>query len=106
MRKTYWEIRGFSGLRKIFEKHAPAGCFSERQIQDLLKALAAREGLTLDEIVGAYAKRKTKLANSLLSVHKAGPYPNYSCGSDPHFIARIVDQDLNPVTRRIADSPA
>jgi hypothetical protein len=68
------------------------GQFTEDQMRHLLRALAAKAGLNLREIVGAYASRKTKIANHLLEVHKDFAYPTYSCGSNPHFEASVVDE--------------
>jgi hypothetical protein len=56
------------------------------------KTLAAKAGLTQDEIVGAYAKRGTKIANDLLIVHKDSAYPTFWCGSNPHFAVSVVDE--------------
>ncbi len=60
--------------------------------KDLLKCLTAKEGLSYEEIVGAYAKRNSKQANELLHIQKHGPYPEYSCGHDPSFVAIVVDE--------------
>ena len=45
------------------ERKVPIGSITERQLEALLKALAAKAGLENDEIVGAYARRRTKIAN-------------------------------------------
>ena len=58
MTEKLWEIRGYDSMEQIFEIHVPVDCFSEKRIQELLKALAARAGLEFNEIVGAYAKEK------------------------------------------------
>jgi hypothetical protein len=52
--------------------------------------LTAKAGLSFDEIVGACAKRRTKIANEHLQVQRDGPYPVFMCGSNPHFIASIL----------------
>jgi len=89
----FWHIQGYDSLTKIYDQKVKAGYFSQYKIQDLIKALAATAGqLTFDKILGAYAKRKTKVANDLLQVDKEGPYPEFRCGINPHFIARIVDE--------------
>lgn len=85
-----WKICGYDSLEKIFEIYVPVGYFSENQVQGLLKALAAKTGLSCEEIVRAYQKRKTKRANSLLEVRRDGPNPRFMCGSNPHFTAGIV----------------
>ena len=65
--------------------------FTEDQVKHLLRALVAKAGLTDAEIVGAYAKRKTKIANDLLSVQKDFNYSTYACGDNPSFTASVVD---------------
>ena len=91
MTKSYWRIIGYESGSKIFETYVPVGCFSERQMNDLLKALAAKAGLTLDEIVGAYARKNTKVSNDLLLVQKEKPHPEYMCGHNPYFVAGVVE---------------
>ena len=88
----FWAIRGFNGTTKIYERFVHRGCFTEHQIQEALKALVAKAGLELDEIVGAYAKRNTEIANKLLSVRKDAKYSRYYCGENPHFSAEVVDK--------------
>lgn len=90
MNKMYWHIEGYEGTSKIFETEVKCGCFSDKQIQNLLMALTAKAGLNLDEIVGAYAKKRTKISNDLLLIQKEGPHPIYTCGINPYFIAQVV----------------
>ena len=94
MKRRYWHIEGYDGLTKIYDRKVKVGYFSENQIKNLLMALAAKAGLNFDEIVGAYAKKRTKIWNELLSIRKDGPHPIYMCGENPHFIARVVVEDL------------
>jgi len=93
MSSRYWHIEGYDSLTQIYDRKVKLGYFTERQIQSVLMALAAKAGLSFDEIVGAYATRRSKIANDLLSVHRDGPYPIFLCGGNPHFIARVVDAD-------------
>jgi hypothetical protein len=87
----HWRIEGYDSLTKIYDQEVEVSCFSEKQIQALLMALAAKAGLGFTEIVGAYARRRSRIANNFLSVRKEGrPYPVFSCGDNPHFIARVV----------------
>jgi hypothetical protein len=88
--KRYWRIEGYESQTKIFEKTVDVGQFTINQMKELVKALAAKAGLNYGEIVGAYAKRGTKIANQLLEVHRDGPPRTFSCGINPHFVARIV----------------
>ncbi len=95
MAQRYWHILGFDSTEKIFDKKVKVGVFTENQIKAVLMALAAKAGLDFEEIVGAYAKKKTKISNELLSIKKEGPYPTYMCGDNPYFIASVVtDVDL------------
>lgn len=93
MTQRYWHIEGFNSATKFFDKKIKVGCITEKKIQSLLMALAAKAGLNYNEIVGAYAKKKTKISNELLSIHKCGPRPEYMCGDNPHFIARVIVDD-------------
>jgi len=90
--KFFWEITGYDSTREIFKQTVPSGCFTDRQIQDLLQILVAKAGLSYKEIIGACAKRKTRLANDLLEVKHHRPNQFYECGSNHYFIARIVKQ--------------
>jgi hypothetical protein len=92
MKKRYWLIRGHDGFKPTFEMKVGVGQFTEGQLRNLLMALAAKACLTETEIVGAYAKRKTTIANDLLAVQKDGPYPNLTCGTNPYFTAVVVDE--------------
>lgn len=90
--KRYWRIRGYDGLTLIFEKTVSLGQFSENQMKLLLQALTAKASLNFDEIIGAYAKRGTTLANNHLSIQREFAYPTMHCGYDLHFEATVVDQ--------------
>ena len=94
-RKNYWLIQGFDSTTKIYEKRIDASHMTRDQAISLLKALVAKAGMTFDEIVGAYAKKQTRIANGHLSVQKDGPYPVFFCGSNPHFVISIRDSDGN-----------
>lgn len=88
-----WLIKGYDGSSVIYERRVDVGQLTQDQVKALLMALTAKAGLTFDEIVGAYAKRRTKAANNLLRVQREGPYSIFMCGSDPHFIASLVFRD-------------
>jgi hypothetical protein len=92
-KKLYWRIRGYDSLAPIFETTVELGQFTENQIKHLLMTLAAKAGLNYGEIVGAYATRRTRIANDLLAVQKDSQYPTYMCGSNPNFAASVVDEN-------------
>lgn len=95
MKKLFWRIRGHNGFKDTFDMTVGLGQFTDEQIKHLLRALTARAALNEREIIGAYAKRKTKIANDLLKVTRDSPYPRYSCGSDLSYIASVVDEHGN-----------
>lgn len=82
----YWLIEGFDSTTKIYERQVDIGQLTTDQAKALLRALVAKAALTFDEIVGAYARRKTRVANDHLYVRREGPYPVFLCGDNPHFI--------------------
>jgi len=93
MNQKYWHIEGYDSTKNIYDIKVKVGCFSETQIKALLMTLAAKAGLNFDEISGAYAKKNTKISNELLLVQKDGPAPNYTCGDNPYFTARVTIED-------------
>jgi hypothetical protein len=105
MKKRYWLIRGHDGFKPTFEMKVCVDQFTEGQLRNLLKALAAKACLTETEIVGAYAKRKTTIANDLLAVQKDGPYPDFSCGTNPYFTAMIVDERGKKISKSSLNQP-
>jgi len=85
--KKYWLIQGYDSLTKIYERRVEGSHLTENQVQPMLMTLAAKAGLTFDEIVGAFAKRRTKTRNDLLKVQRDGPGLRFTCGENPYFIA-------------------
>lgn len=85
-----WLIEGYDGFNLIYERRVDIGQLTQGQVKALLMALTAKAGLTFDEILGAYAKRRTKIANNLLQVQRGGPHTIFMCGVGPHFKVSIV----------------
>ena len=55
--KPHQLILGYDGLDVNFWERIESGLLSEKQVEQLLRALTAKPGLTFDEIVGAHLKR-------------------------------------------------
>jgi hypothetical protein len=91
--KHQWLIRGFDGLTKIFETKVSLGQVTDDQMKQMLRALTDKAGLEYHEIVGAYAKRGTKIANNLLTVQRDSTTATFSCGDNIHFSASVIDED-------------
>jgi hypothetical protein len=95
MSKAYWLIQGYHSFTLIFEQKVHARYLTDEQMQSLLKALVAKAALTYDEIVGAYARRRSSIANDHLIVRRDAQH-NLTCGSNPHFIARLRRENDAP----------
>ena len=101
MNYRYWKIEGHgyigdSSFQQIYEKKIPIGYIGRRQIKKILMCLTAKEDLDFDEIVGAYATRRTKIPNNLLEVRlerkRNGSPQIYHCGDNSHFTAQMVKE--------------
>jgi len=51
----------------------PLGSLAEMQLKELLKCMAANVSLSYQEIIGAYVKRKKRLAHEVLAMQQNGP---------------------------------
>ena len=91
--QRYWVITGYDSTNKLCEFKVKLGCFSDNAMEDLLRCFTAKYALTDEEIIRAYARRNTRIASPLLlEVQKSHKPYSYSCGTNPHFNARIVEE--------------
>ena len=91
--KKYWRVVGYASTTKIFEKDVPLGTFSEKKMADALRTLVARAGLNFEEILDSCANKNAKLHRDLLEVQiEAREKCSMSCGSNPYFIASVVEK--------------
>ena len=86
----YWRISGYRGEVKIFETKVRYSDFSENQMKCLLKAMASKQGLDFDQMIGAYAAKQAGIFNDLLCVRVDNNTRTLTCGSDPYFTATLV----------------
>jgi hypothetical protein len=93
-KRRYWRIMGYKSLKPIYEEDVLVGRYSEREMENLLRALVSRAGLTYREIVESYARSNARRNKGLLEVQReSGPKKFIlSCGSNPYFIASIVEK--------------
>ncbi len=92
-KRKYWRIVGYDGTKCIYEDEVLLGCISEREMEQLLRALVSRAGLTYKEIVSSYSRRNTKRYSSLLETRKnTGVKFQIMCGTNPHFIASVIER--------------
>jgi hypothetical protein len=86
----YWAIEGFDGDKKIYSETIKSTLISKPRMEQLLMALTARAGLSFKEIVAAYVIKRTNRHNTHLAVNRDSRYRTLTCGSNPHFVARLV----------------
>ena len=92
-KKAYWRIVGYQSTRKIFETELPIGLYTDKQMSNVLRVLAAKAGLNYEEILDSYVGRNTKRYRSLLEVQvQSKPKFCLMCGSNPHFVASVIEK--------------
>jgi hypothetical protein len=90
--RRFWKITGTESLREIYSRRIPYGSINESRLRELLAALAAKHSLTDDEIVDSYLNPKAKGYRLHLEIQAhSSPY-SLSCGPNPEFHARIVEE--------------
>jgi len=87
--RAYWKIEGYDSSRLIYCRELSSGYIGENRLKPMLQALAAKAGLEFDEIVGAFASRRSS-CNDLLEFTRDGPHLRFSCGTNPYFTAVFV----------------
>ena len=92
-KKRYWRIVGYDGTKTLFQTEVPLGFFTDKQMSAVLRVLVARAGLTEEEILDSHAKRNTKRYRGLLEVQvQAKPIFCLMCGTNPHFVASVIEK--------------
>jgi hypothetical protein len=90
--KRSWRIRGYDSLTEIFDESVPIGQMTEGSVKELLRSLVAK-GLSPRELIGAYAKRGTRISNTLLQIKNENQPDKrrtcYTCGDNPFYTAVI-----------------
>lgn len=94
--KLCWRIRGYDSTTEIFDVKVPIGQMTQSGLKELLRALVAKD-LSPREVVGAYAKRGTRISNGLLDILRSNDLEkrrtSYSCGGNPHYVATTTTCD-------------
>ncbi len=92
-KRKYWSIVGYKSTRRIYADKILPGCYTERDMEALLRALVSKAGLTYEEIVDSFAKKNTRRYRPHLEVQRdAGAKFILSCGSNPYFIASVIEE--------------
>ena len=94
--KRCWRIRGYDSLTLIFDQSVPVGQMTEGNMKELLRVLVAKD-LLPHELIGAYAKRGTRISNAHLEVQKENQLEKrrtvYTCGNNPFYTADVETCD-------------
>ena len=85
-----WHIEGYDSTTKIFKTDVGCNLITDSKLKELLRCLAAKHGLTDQEIVDSYRKKKTRLRLSHLEV-TSDVDGSLMCGCNPYFIASVRD---------------
>ena len=89
----HWRVVGYDSTTQIFEKVVPLGSLSQKQMAEALRVLAARAGLTFEEILDCHFKKNAKGYRTLLEVQtEARAKFSMTCGENPYFIATVVEK--------------
>lgn len=89
--KHFWRIEGFDGTELVFETSVPLHHLSQKQVEEVLRRLTCRH-LSENEIVEASLNRRAK-RTMLLDIRRDAQTPLVmSCGENPHYVARLVDE--------------
>jgi hypothetical protein len=90
--KRCWRIRGYDSLTPIFDESIPLGQITQDKVMELLRALVAKHLLPHD-LIGAYARRGTKIHNKQLEIQKENlPEKRrtlYTRGDNPYYTADV-----------------
>lgn len=92
--QRYWKIQIYNGTELLYERKIQYGQITESSMNSVLRVLVAKHSLDEDEIIGCFAKKRTKIHNQLLEVTriKDGPY-GFACGDNPYAVA-VVERAL------------
>jgi|ERR1700682_2101432 len=88
----YWVIRGYDSDKEIYSEKIEATLLSAPRMRALLMCLVARAGLDFGKIVDSYVTKRTKRHATHLEVLDDVKHHTLTCGSNPHFAARLVKE--------------
>ena len=85
-----WVVEGFRGTTQFFEVRVPYRSFTEKRMGAALQTLAAKYGLSDDEILDAFTATRSPRHVAHLEITRSHALPfSLSCGHNPFFTARV-----------------
>lgn len=95
-----WEIVGYNSLTPFFRAEIPVGKITRNNVEHLLRALTAKHGLNDTETAASFLKRGVNGRQPHLEIQRSkdrvARTTTYSCGSNPHFVARVRRDTTQP----------
>ena len=82
-----------SSLSQISQMIIPSGNITDQQLNSLLQTLAAKHGLSDDEIASSFYRKNCKSYRSLLEVQHDKKNRTRECGQNPYCTASLVDEN-------------
>ncbi len=82
-----------SSSNQISETIIPSGNITEQQLDSLMQTLAAKHGLSDDEIALSFYRKNCKSYLSLLEVRYDRKNRTRECGQNPYCTASLVDEN-------------
>lgn len=93
MSEQYYVIEVHDGNELLFKCEIPTGQIGSRTLASLIKVLAAKHGLSSDEIVDSHLKKNVHAYKPLLEIHRFSGRPyQLTCGTNPHVAVRVIDR--------------
>ncbi len=93
--KKYWLIRHYEGNSIIAEHKFPFGYMKEGRIKILLQMLTMKYSITDEEAISSFFTKCSNAHSNHLKVNNSiHPY-HFSCGENPHFVARVVEEKMS-----------
>jgi hypothetical protein len=94
MSRPVWIIEGWQGHASIWSKVIPCSDLPASRVENVLRCLVAKHGLSEDEIVSAFARTNAARFTPHLEITKsqANEPWSLSCGGNPFFTARVGEQ--------------
>ncbi len=82
-----------NSLNQISEMVIPSGNITEQKLDSLLQTLAAKHGLSDNEIALCFYRKDCKKYSSLLEVRYDKKNRTRECGQNPYCTASLVDEN-------------
>lgn len=91
-KNKYWIVEHYDSTELVSEYKINYGCMTEKQMENLLKTFVVKYSMNDEETINSFVKKNTKAYTGFLEISKSSPPFSISCGDNPYFIARVVEE--------------